>query len=203
MLKPNFWEDRLPLDFIDEVIKYTDEADLKNAHAGFAKGGQARYDKCAMTGKIKLWDFHKESNEIERKISNTMYKLGIRANDFFGFDLDHNFMICQVAKYTENDQAQFGWHADDHINFEQKHRKLSFSVFLQPAEKGGKLLIQNGWEIKPNNKEIYLPYLPSKKIKEEKGGVIAFPSYYNHCVTPVEKGNRYSLVAWIFGPEWR
>ena len=98
-----------------------------------------------------------------------MYKLGIRANDFFGFDLDHNFMICQVAKYAENDQAQFGWHADDHINFEQKHRKLSFSVFLQTAEKGGKLLIQNGWEIKPNNKEIYLPYLPSSHSSPTSG----------------------------------
>ena len=41
------------------------------------------------------------------------------------------------------------------------------------------------------------------EIEEAPGKVIAFPAYCNHCVTPVEKGNRYSLVVWIFGPEWK
>ena len=204
MLKPNFWKDVVPQDFVNDVKRYIDsEAELVKAHAGYSKSNEKRFRDCSNTGKIKIWNFHEESNEIERTISNTMYTLAVKANNYFRFDLDHNFMILQLANFEEAKRGHFGWHADDHINFEQKHRKLSFSVFIQPAEKGGELLIQNGWEILPNNKEIYLPYLPSQKIEEDVGGVIAFPSYYNHCVTPVEKGDRYSLVAWIFGPEWR
>jgi PKHD-type hydroxylase len=33
--------------------------------------------------------------------------------------------------------------------------------------------------------------------------VVTFPSWVMHRVTPVTKGVRYSLIAWIVGPRWR
>ena len=204
MLKPIFWHDTLEEDFRNRVIKYIDdEVDLYSSTAGYYDDGTPRYDKCSMTAKIKIWNFHEDENDIEKEIGDVMFKLAIKANDFFDFNLNYNNMILQLAKFEESDNAHFGWHADDHINFEQDHRKLSFSVFLKPAKKGGNLLVQDGWEILPNENNTELPYLPSTKVEETPGKVVAFPSYCNHCVTPVEEGDRYSLVAWIFGPEWR
>ena len=40
-------------------------------------------------------------------------------------------------------------------------------------------------------------------IEKKKGYLVAFPSYVLHEVTPVTKGERYSLVAWIHGPNLR
>lgn len=37
----------------------------------------------------------------------------------------------------------------------------------------------------------------------DRGTVIAFPSYHVHEVTPVTKGQRYSLVSWIIGPPFK
>ena len=36
-----------------------------------------------------------------------------------------------------------------------------------------------------------------------RGAVVAFPSFVMHRVTPVTRGVRYSLVAWVVGPRWR
>ena len=36
-----------------------------------------------------------------------------------------------------------------------------------------------------------------------KGSMIVFPSYTPHCVTPVTKGTRYSLVLWSAGPPFK
>ena len=44
------------------------------------------------------------------------------------------------------------------------------------------------------------------KVCEEirpQGSVIIFPSFTYHCVTPVTRGTRYSLVLWSLGKPWR
>jgi len=46
--------------------------------------------------------------------------------------------------------------------------------------------------------EVHLP-----REAKKMGSVIAFPSYINHKVSPVTKGLRKSLVAWVSGPRWR
>jgi predicted 2-oxoglutarate/Fe(II)-dependent dioxygenase YbiX len=40
-------------------------------------------------------------------------------------------------------------------------------------------------------------------LPKEHGKLIAFPSYTLHEVKPVTKGERYSLVAWITGPQFK
>lgn len=35
------------------------------------------------------------------------------------------------------------------------------------------------------------------------GDTVTFPSYTPHCVTPITRGTRYSLVSWITGPALR
>ena len=37
----------------------------------------------------------------------------------------------------------------------------------------------------------------------EAGDTILFPSYLPHCVTPITRGVRYSLVSWVMGPAFQ
>lgn len=41
-----------------------------------------------------------------------------------------------------------------------------------------------------------------QEIKPQ-GSMIVFPSFLNHCVTPVTRGTRYSLVLWTLGKPWK
>jgi PKHD-type hydroxylase len=36
-----------------------------------------------------------------------------------------------------------------------------------------------------------------------RGDTVVFPSWTPHCVTPIERGTRYSLVSWVTGPQYR
>jgi PKHD-type hydroxylase len=51
----------------------------------------------------------------------------------------------------------------------------------------------------------FIPHLSSKTetAPKEQGMGIFFPSYVLHEVTPVTKGTRYSLVAWVTGDNFR
>ena len=40
-------------------------------------------------------------------------------------------------------------------------------------------------------------------LNPEKGSIIVFPSFMPHCVTPVTKGVRTSLVMWCLGEPWK
>ena len=36
-----------------------------------------------------------------------------------------------------------------------------------------------------------------------QGTVIWFPSFLEHLVEPIERGKRYSLVLWLYGPHYK
>ena len=83
-------------------------------------------------------------------------------------------------------------------NFVGKVRKLSVTVNLSPGEdyEGGNLKFDFG------------PHSQSQRFYEVKeartqGSIIVFPSYQYHCVTPVTKGTRYSLVLWSLGEPFK
>ena len=42
-----------------------------------------------------------------------------------------------------------------------------------------------------------------ERLEKTRGTFIAFPSFVLHRVTPVTRGTRWSLVAWILGARWR
>ena len=65
-------------------------------------------------------------------------------------------------------------------------RKLTVLAFLNDDFEGGKFYLQIG-----NNKTY---------PEQEKGTVIAFPSFMLHGVEPVTKGIRRSIVTWLVGP---
>jgi PKHD-type hydroxylase len=121
---------------------------------------------------------------IYQKLTNVI----IQNNEkYFNFDLS---MIenLQFTYYNSEENGCYKAHIDPNGWHLPHNRKLSIVVQLSdPSEyEGGDLL-------------LYTSYDPIK-INKQKGMVTMFPSYTLHEVTPVIKGERYSLVAWVHGP---
>lgn len=80
-----------------------------------------------------------------------------------------------------------------------KNRKLSVTVNLSDPNtyEGGDLMFDAGEHAEDGVKEII-----AKEIRP-RGSVCIFPSFVPHCVTPVTKGVRHSLVMWSLGRAFR
>ncbi len=107
---------------------------------------------------------------------------------FFNFDLSGMFEPIQFTRY-QAPSGFYGKHTDR--AYDQAIRKLSISVQLsEPSEyEGGDLVLHCS--------------NTSQQMEKQIGRLIIFPSYTLHEVTPVTKGTRYSLVAWISGNQFK
>ena len=141
-----------------------------------------------------LWPYLKEAN----------------TNAGWNFDFDVSESI-QFTKYGLNNF--YDWHTDggsDHNSifnkdntevemFYGKVRKLSMTVNLNNSDEyeGGDFKINSGPTIKGEDTVVNC-----KEIKH-KGSIIVFPSFIFHTVTPITKGERYSLVMWTLGKPFK
>ena len=108
---------------------------------------------------------------------------------FFAVDIQTVEPNLQLGRYDSSDQGHYTWHTD-FADF-RPLRKISISVQLSRPEdyEGGDL-------------ELLYSNSP-RKLERTRGAFIAFPSFMLHRVTPVTRGTRWSLVAWILGTRWR
>lgn len=118
-----------------------------------------------------------------------MWAQALMANELFQFDIVPLHDTMQLARYDAEEQGFFRWHSDTVP--EDTTRKLSISVPLNDpsAYEGGE------FEVNENGAITTVP--------QRAGCPVIFPSWLLHRVTPVTRGSRYSLVAWIRGPAWR
>lgn len=128
---------------------------------------------------------NEETNFVFEKLAYVASQI----NKFYRFDLIGFGEALQLTTYSEDEQGTYGWHQDFGSDFVS--RKLSIVVQLSdPHEyEGGNLQILNGEN--------------PVTIEKQRGLIAVFPSYTLHRVTPVTKGNRQSLVAWVTGPMFR
>ncbi len=111
-----------------------------------------------------------------------------------GIKLNAGEVDWQFAKYTTGDHFQM--HRDMYPSY-QTHvttpicRKISLSVQLSDPEtyEGGTFRM----EITPG----VVTHGPT-----ELGSLLLFPSYYNHSISEITSGTRYSLIGWYRGPFW-
>ena len=124
-------------------------------------------------------------NWAYERIQNIVLKLN---EDYFKF---HLIGFCEGFQFTEY-EAPSG-HYTTHLDkwLDGPVRKLSITIQLSdPSDyEGGNL------ELFFANDPVIVP--------KEQGFLAAFPSYTLHGVTPVTKGTRYSLVAWISGDPFK
>jgi PKHD-type hydroxylase len=108
---------------------------------------------------------------------------------FFGVDIASVEPNIQLARYDASDQGHYTWHTD--FGGYRPLRKVSVTIQLSRSEDydGGDL-------------ELFFGNEP-RKLERTRGAFIAFPSFVLHRVTPVTRGTRWSLVAWILGNRWR
>ena len=127
-----------------------------------------------------------ETEWIYRKITDTVKQ---NNKQFWNFDLE-KIERLQFTHYLSLEEGTYHAHVDP-MSWELPHnRKLSMSLQLSDPKdyEGGDLVIHTG---------------KSETLPKQKGMAIFFPSYTLHEVTPVTKGERYSLVAWVHGPNLR
>lgn len=126
-----------------------------------------------------------ESEWIFRKLTDLVNDSNSK---FFGFDLWGFGEPLQFTKYEAPDGKY-----DQHIDRMSKTATRKLSVVIQltdPSEyDGGDLSLYTSAE----------PSLMHKGL----GNVCLFPSYVLHQVSPVTRGTRYSLVAWVTGPQFK
>jgi PKHD-type hydroxylase len=120
-----------------------------------------------------------------KKVTDIIMSLN---KDFFKFDLFGFIEGFQFTHY-QSPSGKYKKHIDRGKNM--LIRKLSLTIQLSDPNsyKGGDFVLY----------EADQPIL----IPKEQGKLIAFPSYTLHEVKPVTKGERYSLVAWITGPQFK
>lgn len=122
-----------------------------------------------------------ENEWVYKRLTDIVLNLNDR---FFRFDL---FGLTEELQFTEykSNNGHYSKHVDRQSGV--VIRKLSLSVQLTDPKKykGGDLLLHFGDE--------------PTQIKRDQGYLTMFPSYTLHEVTPVTKGTRHSLVAWITG----
>lgn len=129
--------------------------------------------------------------EADRNLHDQLKALMDSANATFRVDA----RTLRQAQYTLYDGAvggHYGWHTDStlHAWSDSVDRKLSMSIQLSdPSEyDGGAFEFFKGGAV------------PGFKAK---GTALVFPSFLLHRVTPVTRGSRCALVAWLEGPAWR
>jgi PKHD-type hydroxylase len=111
-----------------------------------------------------------------------------KANALFEFDVVPMRDDIQLALYDAQDKGHFRWHTD--IIPSDLTRKISISVPLN-----------NGTEYEGGDLEFHMG--TTTRPPQIAGVPVMFPSWIVHRVTPVTAGKRYSLVAWLRGPNWR
>lgn len=122
-------------------------------------------------------------------VYDIVWKMAKKINESYQFDIKPISEAIQLASYDESEQGFYNWHAD--AGLLQMRRKISVSIPLSSPDEysGGEFQIMTSKE--------------PRSIEQTRGCPIVFPGITWHRVTPVTRGRRYSLVAWIGGPSWR
>ena len=179
-----FWFDGFDHNQIAEIIQVGNSKNLEKATVG-------GYDKDDDFSKLRNSNISWLSyNDLPWLYDDLAHICNSLNSEFFDFDLYGFHEDLQFTHYNGETEDHYDWHVDSGFHGKPA-RKLSFVLQLSdPSEyEGGELQLRLGAE--------------PIEIEKKKGMVTVFPSYTLHRVTPVTKGERYSLVGWITGPRFR
>jgi PKHD-type hydroxylase len=183
-----YWRASLSESVVNDIIRTGDQYPAATAGLGFdgstVNAGQR-------SSEIRWIDPHHNSSKY---IADLLWYYANEANrNAFGFDISY-LPDIQYTKYTAEQNGKYDWHCDTFwANPTAYDRKLSIVIQLSDSDD------YEGGDFEFDHQH---PQLPADLIRE-KGTVIVFPSFMNHRVTPVTKGERSSLVSWIQGPKFR
>lgn len=113
--------------------------------------------------------------------------------EYFRFDIQGfcEFLVFLRYDYLEGEvPGHYNWHQDIGGGLSSL-RKLSTVTQLSEPEtyEGCRLRLFTNMDFDPG--------------QVGQGDTVMFPSWTPHCVTPISRGTRYSLVSWVTGPQYR
>lgn len=162
----------------DLVLKFSLENLTLNTATTLSNNG-SYYETNRRKSNIAFYPYYEKFPFILEKIS----KLLQESISVKGFDLDYNDTRFQFTEYKIGDYFQ--WHTD------------SNGKEITQCDRYCSLVIQLNDEYKEGGLELKLSEDSTIIVEKGTGNTIIFLSNIEHRVTPVEKGNRYTLVNWI------
>lgn len=179
--EPYVWMDNIFSD--DELTQLQHRA--QNAERVAEVGGPKPVDPSIRRSNVDWLENNPANAWVFERLAHVVNWVNAR---FYRFDLIGFGEGLQLTNYDQSDHGMYGWHQDFNNGVS---RKLSLVVQLSdPSEYEG------------GNLEIVTGSNPTT-VRKQRGLVIAFPAFNLHQVTPVTRGSRQSLVAWVSGPAFR
>lgn len=187
LLPYRIYEHQLPEELCKGIVGIT-ETDFSKADV--YKEGKNVEDSSYRSNKIKWFN----NSEIIEILSLYAERANVEAGWFFDID---SHEIPQVSSYEP--EEFYDWHVDMGVEkpTDDSFRKITVAVNLNKDYEGGEFQIEK-W-CAPHIRKRHRTILKAKGV----GTVLVFPSFLHHRVKPVIKGNRYSLVCWFRGPQFR
>lgn len=186
-----YWDNFFNQKEIDDIIKICAHQELQDSTISL---NNPVNNKKTRSSKV---NFHNPNDQNSWIFDRINFGIEDMNNKFFNFDL-YGYDYFQYSEYHGSNRGKYDFHQDMFMNDESTSepltRKLSLSLLLsEPGVdfEGGNFQINDG-----NEKN-------AKTIEMTKGSLIAFPSFMVHRVTPVTKGVRKSIVAWVLGPKFK
>lgn len=178
-----WWEGAFTEQELDWLQNKAKEAD-KSAKIG--RGNGEEVDDNIRRSELNWLQKNSECAWVFEKLAHVASSLNA---DYFGFELTGFGEPLQLTNYHEARQGTYLWHQD--FGSSGISRKLSMVLQLSdPSEyEGGELQILTRKE--------------PTTMQKKRGLIVAFPAWTLHQVTPVIKGTRQTLVAWISGPSFK
>jgi PKHD-type hydroxylase len=156
-----------------------------------------------------------------------IHEANVRAGWYWDFDLSEQF---QFTKYN-SPGGFYGWHKDGGSDWTKAYKRYIHGVTPIPLKPNGQLPsdyvtdhkmvgkirkisltinLNKPGDYEGGNLKFDFGMHTSREARfhecEEirpQGSMIVFPSFIDHCVTPVTSGTRYSLVLWTLGDPWK
>jgi PKHD-type hydroxylase len=195
-----YWDDAFNPEELDKLVDYCDKFELQKGMTLGNLNKKLENDEIdnrepipeVRRSDIKFLTPNEQNMWIFERINGVIEILNDR---FYNMDL-YGYDSMQYTEYNSEEKGHYGFHMDSAIgsgNAIGDTRKLSLSMFLNDPDdyKGGKFQFNEGTEKN------------AVDVPQKKGRMIVFPSFMIHRVTPVTKGVRKSLVAWVLGPKFR
>jgi len=169
--------------FTDQELDWLKNKAAQATQLGMA-GGEIREN--IRRSEVNWLDCTEDTRWVFEKLSSVVSELNVK---FFNFDLTGFGEPLQLTNYHEARQGTYVWHQDSGSC--GVSRKLSMVLQLSKPEEyeGGELQLLTSKE--------------PTSIEKKRGLITVFPAWTLHQVTPVTKGTRQTLVAWVSGPAFK
>ena len=181
----SYWSNAFDSLQLEDIMAY---CETKDEDAKVTTQNSKETGDCFRTATVTYLEHTEEARFFIEALVGIVRSLNSK---IYNFDITGVFERLQYSVYNVGDHYET-WHQDaENPTEEMAPRKISLSLQLSRPEdyEGGELQMGGVRDMQVASKEF--------------GSITLFPSFLPHCITPVTKGIRKSIVMWTSGPTFR